>query len=708
MGSVLVVCEKPSVGASISAVLGAKERGDGFFSGNGYVVSWAVGHLLEPSPPDAYDKNYVKWSYADLPIIPQNWIYTVTIGKSKQLAILCGLMNRADIDAVVNGCDAGREGEHIFRLVYEYARCTKPMKRLWISSMEDSAVRAGFDNLKDGAGYDRLYAAALCRSKADWIVGYNATRLFSVLYNATLSVGRVQSPTLAMIAAREAEIAAFIKEPFYIVELECGGFNAVSEKYKDKAAAEAIRAKCDNKDVTVTSVERQKKSAAPPKLYDLTTLQREANRLYGFTAAQTLEYAQSLYEKKYLTYPRTDSRYLTSDMVDTAGGLAARFQSKDFFVGKEFTPNIERLINDKAVSDHHAIIPTNESVNADISAMPLGERGLFTLVVVRLLTAASSNHIYESVTVALNCAGENFTLKGKTVIEDGWKAIDNAFKASLKNKPKNEEDEEAPVPPELTEGQTIANTRAALREGFTTPPKHFTEDTLLAAMENAGADEMPDDAERKGLGTPATRAGIVEKIIKTGYVERQKKNLLATTKGVNLITVLPNELKSPLMTAEWEQKLKQVERGELNDEDFINGIISMIKSLISENSAPKPEFFGLFPDTRKQASPPMGVCPRCGAPIREYNKGFFCDTRSCGFKLWKESKFFTAKRKELNKAIAAALLKDGKVPMTGLFSEKTGKTYDAVVLLDDDGGKYVNFKLDFSKNPKGVNHGPRT
>jgi DNA topoisomerase-3 len=690
----LIITEKPSVARSVAAVLNANERKGGFFIGGGYIVSWCAGHLLELAAPAAYGEQYAKWRYADLPIIPEMWKHIPSKDKAAQLKILKELLGRTDVDCVINACDAGREGEHIFRLVYEHAKCKKPIKRLWISSMEETAIKAGFDNLKDSAEYDKLYAAATCREHADWLVGLNATRLFSVLYGTTLNTGRVQSPTLAMLVRREAEIAAFVKEPFYTPVIDCG-FVASGDRLKEKTQTEAVRTACDGKTAVVRSVERQKKTVAPPKLYDLTTLQREANRLFGFTAQQTLDYAQALYEKRLLTYPRTDSRYLTGDMRETASDLLVWLQCNlPFAGGKDFVPDFDRMIDDSKVTDHHAIIPTAEIFKADLAALPSGERELLSLTAVRLLCAAAPVHSYETVTAVLDCDGYSFSAKGKTVIEDDWKAVDTAFKAALKTKLEAEDGEDDTALPELSKGQTFDSVTAFVKEGATVPPKHYTEDTLLAAMENAGAEEMDEDVERKGLGTPATRAAILEKIIKSGLAERQKKNLIPTDKGKSLIAILPDALTSPLLTAEWENKLKQVERGEISDTAFINGIATFIKAVVTENNAVKPELADLFGGTKNDA-PSLGSCPRCGSPVREAAEGFFCDSHACGFKLWKDSKFWTAKKKPLTATIVAALLKDGLVALTGLYSEKTGKTYDAAVILDDSGSGYVNFKMEF-------------
>jgi DNA topoisomerase-3 len=680
----LVLAEKPSVAASIAAVLGASKRGNGCFEGNGYIVSYCFGHLLELAPPDAYDEKYAKWRYEDLPIVPEKWKHTPTKDKAAQLKILKELLNRPDVEYVANACDSGREGELIFRHVYDYAKCTKPIKRLWISSMEDSAIKEGFANLKDGAEYDSLCAAAKCREQADWAVGISASRLFSILYNSNLNVGRVQSPTLAMLVKREDEIANFVKEPFYTPTLDLNSFTASGEKLKDKATAETLATACNGQSATITDIERVTKTVAPPKLYDLTGLQRDANRVLGYTAQQTLDYVQSQYEKKMLTYPRTDAKHITADMRDTVLRIIGE---------TDFTPDVDRLVG--AVSDHHAIIPTLESRNADTSALPSGEREIYELVRKRLIAAVSPKHVYEAVTVTLDCGGNTFTAKGKTVIEQGWKSAQNAPDAD-----DDGDSEDSGDLPELSKGQAFDSAAVTVKEGFTKPKPHHTEASILAAMENAGAEDFKEiigEVERRGLGTSATRAAILEALVKRGYVERSKKNLLPTDKAKNLITVLPNSLTSAKLTAEWEQKLLNVQKGELTADEFMGNIAAYIKSIVLSENKPKPEFAALFPNERKNAAPELGACPRCGSPIREGAKGFFCDSRDCGFKLWKESKFWTAKKKPLTAAIVARLLKDGKVALKDLYSEKTGKTYSATVFLDDKGGKFVDYRMEFER-----------
>ena len=692
----LVIAEKPSVAMSLAAVLGATERKDGYLEGSGYLVSWCVGHLLELAQPEAYKEQYAKWRYEDLPILPENWKYEVPKDKKTQLALLCRLMKDKRVDSVVCATDAGREGELIFRLVYEYAGCNKPMERLWISSMEDAAIREGFDHLRPGSDYDKLYDAAVCRAGADWLIGINATRLFSVLYGVTLNVGRVMSPTLALLVQRESDIESFISKPFYVPEITCGGFTASGEKMTERSEAEKIRMDCDHNSAFVRSVEKQVKTIQPPRLYDLTTLQRECNRIYGYTAQQTLDYVQSLYEKKLATYPRTDSQYLTKDMQATAASLILWLRDNmPFGKGCAGEPDIDRVTDDSKVTDHHAIIPTVEIARTDLTELPSGERDVLTLLAVRLLCATTQVHRFEAVTAILDCQGYTFTAKGKTILQSGWKEVERIHRMSIRQSETEHKENEAVALPVLQEGQTFEAVSASLREGKTSPPKHYTEDTLLSAMENAGAEDMPDDAERKGLGTPATRAATLEKLVSAGFVERKKKQLIPTKKGRNLIAVLPDNIKSPILTAEWESMLKQVEHGELSATSFMDQIADMSRTLVKEHTAPEERFVDLFPSSRGTTHEAVGVCPRCGAPVYEGKKGFFCDNRECSFALWKDNRFFSSKKKSITKSVAAALLKEGRISMSGLYSEKTGKTYDAEVILDDTGGKYVNFKLEF-------------
>ncbi len=694
----LIICEKPSVAKSVSSALGAKSRADGFYEGNGLLVSWCVGHLVSPMDAAGYDPGYKKWSYDDLPILPEPFRYVLAPGKEDAFENLCALMGRPDVDTVVNACDAGREGELIFRLVYEMAGCTKPILRLWISSMEDAAIREGFQNLRPGAEYEALYQSALCRQKADWLVGINATRLFSVLYHRTLNVGRVQTPTLAMLADRDWKITSFKKEKYHHVRLTVGGAEAVSEKISSPEDAQAVQAVCAGNTAVCTSATREQKKEQPPKLYDLTTLQRETNRMFGYTAKQTLDYAQSLYEKKLLTYPRTDSRYLTSDMAETAScilHLAAKVPPFDGCA--DFIPDVAALISDQDVSDHHAIIPTMEMEKADVGVLPVGERNLFLLVCCKLLCAAAEPHVYETVTAVFDCGGHSFTAKGKHVVSGGWREIDRIFRSFLKEKPADGDG--GGSLPDFKEGQTFEGVEAAVTEHFTSPPKPYTEDTLLSAMENAGKEDIPDEAERKGLGTPATRAAIIEKLVAAGFVERKGKNLIPTKAGINLVTILPEPLTSPMLTAEWEQKLTEVAKGSANPVGFLEGIRDMVRELVQTYSHISEEGQKLFAPEKEV----IGTCPRCGRPVYEGKKNFSCSDRSCGFVLWKNDRFWTSRKKELTKKMAADLLKKGRTNVKGMWSEKKGSAYDAAVILDDTGGKYINFKLEFPKRKAGGN-----
>lgn len=697
----LVIAEKPSVAKSIAAVLNATNRKDGYLEGSGFLVSWCVGHLVELADASTYEERYGKWSLADLPILPEHWRYVITPDTKKQFDTLKQLMGRADVESLVCATDAGREGELIFRLVYEQAKCKKPVKRLWISSMEDSAIREGFEHLRPSADYDNLYRAALCRARADWLVGINATRLFSCLYHRTLNIGRVMTPTLALIVQREADIDAFKPTPFYTVTLGLSDFTVTGERLTDKAQAEVVQAACMAADAaTVKSVERKEKTEKPPTLYDLTTLQREANRLLGFTAQQTLDYLQSLYEKKLATYPRTDSRYLTSDMAQSLPVLVNTVaKAMPFASGVAVYCNPAQVINDAKVSDHHAIIPTQGVKDADLSGLPAGERSLLSLIAARLLCAVGQPYAYAETAVLVECAGYEFKAKGRAVLNPGFKELDGRYRDTLKNKPEPDKEKEAKALPVLAEGQSCEVVTAGIKEGKTTPPAHFTEDSLLAAMETAGAGEMPEDAERKGLGTPATRAGILEKLIKVGFLERKKvkktTHLMPTHEGVALITVLPEQIQSPSMTAEWEHQLKEIERGEASPEAFLCEISAMLKDLTSHYEAVKDAAV-LFPSKKES----LGKCPRCGGSVVELKKGFVCENRDCGFAIWKESKFFTAKKKKPTAAFVTELLASGRARLSGCYSEKSGKTYDAVVVLDDDGGKYVNFKLEFASGGK--------
>ena len=689
----LVITEKPSVARSIAAVIGATDRQDGYLQGNGYIVSWCIGHLVSFADAGMYDERFKKWRYEDLPIIPEIWRLTVPPDKRERFDTLRTMLRSEEVSEVINACDAGREGELIFRTVYHLAGCTKPMKRLWISSMEDSAIREGFAHLKPGRDYDPLHQSALCRAKADWLIGINATRLFSVLYHKTLTVGRVQTPTLKMLADRDAKITGFQKEKYHIVHIAGGGVEAASDRFLDPGEAESVKTACGGARAVCASIQREKKTEQPPKLYDLTTLQREANRLFGFTAKQTLDYAQTLYEKRLLTYPRTDSRFLSDDMEQTAAGIVAGIVPiLPFMEGAAFSPNIPRVLNSAKVSDHHAIIPTAEFVKQGFSWLADSERKLLFLVCCKLLCAVAPAHEYEAVTAVFICAGQEFTAKGKTVLAAGWKDIDRRFRASLKTDADEDSGDVAELP-ELAEGQVFEDVAASVTEHFTLPPKPYTEDTLLSAMERAGAEDMPDDAERKGLGTPATRASILEKLVQMGFVQRKGKQLLPTKDGINLAAVLPEALTSPALTAEWETRLSEIAKGEADPDEFMAGIEAQARDLVTAYSCISEDKQKLF-QTERVA---VGTCPRCGETVYEGKKNYYCGNRACQFVMWKNDRFFEERKKAFTPKIAAALLKHGKVKIKGLFSPKTGKTYDGTVLLADTGGKYVNFRMEWKK-----------
>ena len=631
----LVIAEKPSVGAAIAAVLGANEKRSGYFEGSGYLVSWCIGHLISLADAATYNEQYRKWKYDDLPIVPQDWQFTVASGKEQQFSVLKDLMQRSDVSEIVNACDSGREGELIFRFVYEQANCKKPFSRLWISSMEESAIREGFSNLKDGRSYDDLYQSALCRAKADWLVGINATRLFSILYHKTLNVGRVQTPTLTMLVNRDYAISSFKKEKYHVVRLDAGGVSALSERLNDEAAARQMKAACEKSQAVCTSLKKEKKTVAPPKLFDLTALQREANRLYGFTAKQTLDYAQALYEKRLLTYPRTDSKYITSDMQDSTKELITGLCSLlPFMRYVKLQADLTRVCDNSKVTDHHAILPTAEFLKAGFSSLADSEIKLMTLVCAKLLCAAAAPYEYEAVTAAISCGGYTFTAKGKTTLCEGWREIEK--------------------------------------------------------LSRAASEEQDEDAERKGLGTTATRAGIIEKLISAGFAERKGKKLIPTKDGYNLAAILPEVLTSPQLTAEWETRLTGIAKGSDSPDDFMRSIEEMTAGLVKTYSAISEDKAKLFTPQREA----IGTCPRCGAAVYEGKKNYYCSDMACSFVMWKNDLFFQQRKKTFTKAIAAALLKDGKVKIKGMYSTKTGKTFDGVVLLADTGGNYVNFRVE--------------
>ena len=688
---ILVVAEKPSVAQTIGKVLGATSRKDGYLEGEGYLVSWCVGHLVGLADASVYDQRYSKWRYDDLPIIPEEWLYEVPKDKMQQFKVLSALMKDKRVTELVCATDAGREGELIFRLVYQKAGCRKPFKRLWISSLEDSAIRDGFRHLRDSSEFERLYEAALSRSKADWIVGINGTRLFSTLYHKKLVVGRVQTPTLAMLVERDGKITTFRKEKYFNVHIQKDSLKASLEKLKTEEEAKRIAEACDKKQASVSSLKKERKTVTPPKLYDLTTLQREANRYFSFTAQQTLDLVQSLYEKKLLTYPRTDSQFITDDMEGTVRQVISILCRKlPLFDGVAYTPDIDRISNNAKVTDHHAILPTVQVEKLDIAELPESEQKILRLVATRLICATGEKHIYDETTMTVSCEGSLFTAKGKTVVQDGWKGIELRFKATLKSK---EKEEPETVLPEVTEGDILQNVVSSVSEHFTSPPKAFTEDTLLSAMESAGNEAFDDETEKKGLGTPATRAGIIEKLVKGGFAERKGKSLIPTKDGLNLVCVLPEQITSPAMTAEWENTLMQIERGNADADAFLSGIAAMTSELVKAYPFLSDAEASRF-DTARET---VGKCPRCGSPVYVGKGNFYCSNRECSFCLWEDNKFFSSKKKKLTKKIAKELLDKGWCRVTGLYTPKKPQLYDAVIRLDDTGGKYVSFKMEFDR-----------
>lgn len=693
----LVIAEKPSVAQSIAKVIGATTKHDGYLEGSGYLVSWCVGHLVELAEPEEYDGKYEKWRKEDLPIMPgkdgMDWRYQVSMATKKQFNILKELMERDVVDCTTNACDAGREGELIFRLVYDKVGCKKPIKRLWISSMEDEAISDGFAHLKDGADYEKLYEAALCRERADWIVGINATRLFSTLYGQTLNVGRVMTPTLALAVEREAAIHSFKPESFYTVILNCNGVNLSSDRIGDKEKAEALADECNLiGEVLVIDASKKEKQEKAPVLFDLTNLQREANRKLGYTAQQTLDYTQSLYEKKLVSYPRTDSRFLTEDMEAGLPGLIAKVE-KIAKCEATAEKNFKAVINGKKVSDHHAIIPTASVDKANLEELPSGEREVLKLIATRLLEAVSGPCRYMETVIDADCNGHQFKAKGKQVIDEGWKAIAPSKKSD------KDEDNDQEISVGINAGEKLKINSKECKEGKTSAPKSFTEDTLLSAMEKAGADEIPDDAERKGLGTPATRAGIIEKLVRIGFIERRgdkkTKYLVPTHKGEALITIVPEAIQSASLTADWEQRLLEIEKDTYSGSQFMNEIDELVSNLI--------DTYEVIPDAEVLMHPvymPIGKCPHCGKDVEEKSKGFFCSDKECKFVLWKENRLFDSLSKKMTRQIAEQLLKNGKAKLKKCRSVKTGKTYDCTVVLSVNDVGQAQFNLEFGNQGK--------
>lgn len=694
----LILAEKPSVAQSIAKVLHVTNKKDGYLEGNGYLISWCIGHLIGLANAETYDEKYINWKKEDLPIIPNPWKQTVSPDKAKQFRILKELLNRKDVTEIICATDAGREGELIFRNVYYQAGCQKPFLRLWISSMEDSAILDGFSHLHPGTDYDDLYRSALARSQADWLVGINGTRLYTTLYGTLLRVGRVQTPVLAMLAERSEQIANFQKQPYWNLHLTAGSLTVHREKISTKEEADRLSTLCQGKPLEIRSVKQEERTTAPPRLYDLTMLQREANRYFGYTAQQVLDTVQSLYEKKLCTYPRTDSQFITEDMESSVYRLVTECR-RIFPFTRSLNQDIDvkRCINNKKVSDHHALIPTAEIVKTDLSQLTDPERNILEQIATRLICATGKKHRYQETSIIAVCNGEEFTAKGKTILDNGWKETEQCFRKKLNNAGKeNAEDPESL--PFVQNGQNMGNAAVQITNHFTSPPKAYTEDTLLAAMETAGNDNFDKDTEKKGLGTPATRAGILEKLVKSGYVTRKGKNLIPTQDGMNLVSVMPESLKSPIMTAEWENTLMKIERGEVSDEAFLSGIIHMVNELVTTTSAPSLEKKQLF-STSTNLSDSIGTCPWCGSRVLDGKSSYYCSDRNCGFCLWKKSSYLEKMKCSMTRKLATELLKNGRSHMKKLYSARTGKTFDADLVLtetvDKNGSRIASFQLEF-------------
>ena len=693
MARFLVIAEKPSVAQSYAKNLSAYKKQDGYMEGKNCLVSWCLGHLAEYARPEEYDERYAKWQFDDLPIIPEKWKLQVSADKKKQFSVLKKLMNREDIEYLVNGCDAGREGELIFQRVYDLSGCRKPVRRLWISSMEDEAIKNGFREMQDASFYRNLCMAAVCRAQADWLIGMNATRAYTTKYYKKLVVGRVQTPTLAMLTERQDRIEHFQKETFYRVELTDGKLVAVSENITNKADAELLEALCDGSEAIITELKREQKKVSPPKLYDLTSLQREANRYFGFTAKKTLDLLQELYEEKLVTYPRTDSRFVTEDMIGTVEELAGEMPLILPFVEYgQLGHNIKRVVNNEKVSDHHAILPTKEAVEKGIMDLPVDKKNLMILIGQQVLQAVGEDYLYEQTDVTVNCQKNEFTARGKTAVQMGFKDVEKAFRSHCVKTEKEDSDRQLEIPYGYQKGMQLFNVKAETSIHYTSPPKLFNEDTLLAAMETAGNKEFDEKTEKKGLGTPATRASTIEKLVASGYAQRKGKQIIPTAEGRELIRVMPENLKSAGLTAEWENRLLLLERGELNGEQFMDDIVTMLEEILNGCRKIPEEERNRF-QTAKEL---IGKCPVCGSDIFEGKRNFYCSNRQCDFALWKDNRFLEGMEKKLDKKMAKELLDKACTHVKGLYSKKKDARFDADLLMTLENGK-PKFHLEFPK-----------
>ena len=697
MSKFLVIAEKPSVAQSYAKNLSAYKREDGYLEGESCIVSWCLGHLAEYAQPEEYDPKYEKWQFDDLPILPEAWKLKVSKDKKKQFEVIKTLMNRSDVEYLVNGCDAGREGELIFQRVYDLAGCRKPVKRLWISSMEDAAIQKGFQTMKSEEEYKNLCMAAVCRAQADWLIGMNGTRAYTTRYFKRLVVGRVQTPTLAMIAERQERIEHFQKEAFYKVALTDGKLTVVSENIENEEAADLLAALCNGSTAVVTQMKKERKKSFPPKLYDLTSLQREANRYFGYTAKHTLDMLQELYEEKLVTYPRTDSQFVTEDMKDSVEELVGKMPVLLSFVDYEqLGHGIKRVINNAKVSDHHAILPTKEAVEKGIADLPSDKKNLMMLICQQLVQATGEEYLYEQTDITVKCQEHDFKARGKIPVQMGFKEVEKAFKQMcVKAEPVEGKEKETSIPAGYEEGMRLFPVKADKTTHYTSPPKPFNEDTLLAAMETAGNKEFDSETEKKGLGTPATRASIIEKLVSCGYAQRKGKQILPSTEGKELVKVMPEYLKSAVMTAEWENRLLMMEKGQITDIQFMGEITSLVRKILEVCREIPEEERRRFQTAREV----IGKCPVCGCDVFEGKQNFYCSNRQCDFALWKENRFLGSMEKNLDKKMARELLDKACTHVKGLYSKKKDMKFDADLLLTLEDGK-PRFHLEFPKKKK--------
>ena len=694
MSKFLVIAEKPSVAQSYAKNLSAYKREDGYLEGESCIVSWCLGHLAEYAQPEEYDQKYEKWQFDDLPILPETWKLKVSKDKKKQFEVIKTLMNRSDVEYLVNGCDAGREGELIFQRVYDLAGCRKPVKRLWISSMEDAAIQKGFQTMKSEEEYKNLCMAAVCRAQADWLIGMNGTRAYTTRYFKRLVVGRVQTPTLAMLAERQERIEHFQKEAFYKVALTDGKLTVVSENIANEEAADLLAALCNGSTAVVTQMKKERKKSFPPKLYDLTSLQREANRYFGYTAKRTLDMLQELYEEKLVTYPRTDSQFVTEDMKDSVEELVGKMPVLLPFVDYgQLGHGVKRVINNAKVSDHHAILPTKEAVEKGISDLPSDKKNLMMLICQQLVQATGEEYLYEQTDITVKCQEQDFKARGKIPVQMGFKEVEKAFKQlCVKAEPVEGKEKETSIPAGYEEGMRIFPVKAEKTTHYTSPPKPFNEDTLLAAMETAGNKEFDSETEKKGLGTPATRASIIEKLVSSGYAQRKGKQILPSTEGKELVKVMPEYLKSAVMTAEWENQLLMMEKGQITDTQFMGEITSLVRKILEVCREIPEEERRRFQTAREV----IGKCPVCGCDVFEGKQNFYCSNRQCDFALWKENRFLGSMEKNLDKKMARELLDKACTHVKGLYSKKKDMKFDADLLLTLEDGK-PRFHLEFPK-----------